>query len=367
MINLSVYKYAGFTTGEMRALEELLEREALHWITLNPETGIYEIILDNQMFSYYRSCPAFFIEMGVHGHVLKGDVGRSWPLEFGIIFHAMMERYYTHFRDKDFDMQNWGITQAVSLWQDTQMDYHQDHKEYKSLGGVQGFCGMLLGYAMRFGPDNERLRVIGTEIKFGKAKEVKLGNVYTYDTPMVTAFLTCFLSGRMDTLIDDGQYICPLDHKTMASFRGDPASRFEMDEGPTGYVFAISVILPEFLKSIKQEDLISKRSTNKIIMNFISKSIPKEGERFKRANVYKSSEQLEAYRRRMLCTGEDIFRCLVRYAATGIVWRDTSKCNNWYMHDCMYLPIHRQNSKSNEIVVLNSIYQKSPVWDTEEV
>ncbi len=366
MINLSVYKDAGFTSEQMRSLEALLDKEKLHWITLNEEIGVYEIVVDNQMLSTYRACPAHFMELYVHGHVLKGTGARSWPLEFGIVFHTMMEYYYAEFREKNFDMQDWGIARAVAEWNDKDMNFHQEHKEFKSLGGVQGFCGLLLGYAIKFGTDNERLRVIGTEIKFGKAQEVLIGSL-RLDMPNIFGWLDVYLSGRMDLLVDDGSFIGPMDHKTMNSFRGDPSMRFELDEGPTGYIYAISTILPNFLKSIGQEDLITKRSTNKILMNLISKSIPKEGERYKRLPIYKSTEQLESYRLRMLATSEDLFRDLVRYAHTNIATRDTSKCTNWWMHDCMYLPVHRQNSRSNELAVLNSFYEKKEIWDTEEV
>lgn len=388
-LNIDVYKTVGFTTEELRSLEQLLEESALHWISLGSE-GIYEIVLDNQMLSTFRQCPSHFIELYVKGLMPKGTGSRSWHLDFGIVFHKMMEIYYKNFREKNFEIQKWAINQGVDTWNAHDMEFHKDHKEYKSIGGVQGLCGLLLGYAMRFGPENERLRVIGTEIAFGKAKEVLLGSLTIFkgipedvlafhaqfpDTyiawgtngPPLDSYLNCFLSGRIDVLVDDGNYICPMDHKTMGSFRNDPAMKFELDEGPTGYVYAVSKILPEFLRSISAEDVLLKRSTNKIVMNFISKSIPKEGDRYKRANLHKTTEQLENYRLRMLATSEDLFRSLVRYAHTGVATRDTSKCTNWYMHDCMYLGVHRQNSKANELIFLDSFFEKRPIWNTEEV
>lgn len=376
-INYEVYKAAGFSHAQIDSLSALLEVADLHWITLNETTGIYELVLDNQMFSTFRQCPAHFVEAYIKGLSLKGEGSRAWPLDFGIIFHKMMEEYYMTFRNPTFDMQKWGIGQAQALWVDMNMDFHSEHKEFKSIGGMAGFCGMLIGYTMRFGPDNERLRVIGTEISFGKAKEVFLGSIWVEridltriivpQDKITVPWLNCYLSGRIDVLVDDGNFICPLDHKTMGSFRSDPTMKFGMDEGPTGYIYAVSKILPEFLKSIGKEDVLIKRSTNKIIMNYISKSIPKEGERFKRDSIMKTTEQLEAYRQRMLLTSEDIFRMLVRFADTGYVWRDTSKCNNWFMHDCLYLPIHRQNSRANELVMINSMYEKNKIWNTEEV
>ncbi len=363
-LNLSLYHDAGFSTTQMRLLEQLLEVNSPHWIKLNPDTGIYELVLDNQMLSTYRQCPAHFIESYVNGYVLKGDGTRSWFLEFGILFHQMIEEYYNEFRNPSFNVQDWGIKHAVAKWADANMDFHQEHKEYKSIGGVQGFCGMLLAYAMNFGAFNERFRVIGTEISFGKAKEVTLGHIFN---PNSIAYLSCYLSGRIDVLVDDGNSICPMDHKTMASFRFDPTMRYEMDEGPTGYIYAVNQILPSFLTAQGLDNALLKRSCNKIIMNYISKAIPKEGERFKRSPIMKTSEQLESYRLRMLTTVEKLFRDLVRYASGNEVDRDTSKCNNWYMHDCTFLGPHRQNSKQNEQVFFQTFFEKKEIWDTEDV
>ena len=374
-LNISTYHDAGFSTSQMRMLEDFLEKNPLHWINLNSETGIYELTLDNQMMSTFRSCPAHFVEAYVNGLVPKGTGARSWYLDFGILFHKMIEQYYTEFRTPQFIMNEWGIKRAIAAWKDAEMDFHAEHKEYKSMGEIQGFCGLLLAYAMKFGPENERLRVIGTEIAFGRAKEVPLGSVHNCTGEYLlskkpipgAAFLNCFLAGRIDVLVDDGGSIAPLDHKTMASFRSDPISKFELDEGPTGYVFAVNSILPVFLASQGLENAILQRNCNKIIMNFISKAIPKEGERFKRLPILKTTEQLEEYRLRMLATGEDIFKTLVRYASTGCVVRNTSSCTNWYMHDCTFVGLHRQNSNANEQLMKNTFFEKAKIWNTEEV
>jgi hypothetical protein len=375
-LNLSIYKDAGFSTSQMRSLEALLESNpSIHWITLSPHTGIYELVLDNQMFSTFRSCPSHFIELYVNGYVPKGEAHRLWFLEFGILFHKMIEIYYNEFRSSSFNIQDWAFARCIKEWNDREMDYFSEHKEYKTIGGCMGLAGLLLSYATRYNSENERLRVIGTEISFGHNKEVPLGTLKTstYHFNSIdlsqsygpSDWLNCHLSGRIDVLVDDGTSICPLDHKTMSSFRFDPTLKFEVDEGPTGYVYAVNQILPSFLRNMGLPPELLKRSCNKIIMNFISKSIPKEGERFKRIPIMKTTEQLEAYRSRMLATAEDIFRALVRYASTGAAWRDTSKCNNWFMNDCTYLHLHRQNSRENELLVLNSFFEKKEIWNTE--
>jgi len=374
-LNLSLYHDAGFSTSQMRTLEQFLESSPLHWITLS-ENGIYEIVLDNLMMSDFRSCPSYFLENHIKGLQVKGLGGRSWHLDFGILFHKMIEIYYQQFRLPNFDMRKWAVDEGMKAWASADLNYHSEHKEYKSIGGQMGFVGLLLAYATRFSAENERIRVIGTEISFGKAKEVYLGRHDIFhsidgDNEVVDAtdawtWLKCYLSGRIDTLVDDGTSICPMDHKTMGSFRFDPAQRFEMDEGPCGYIYAVNQILPAFLESQDMSGLLN-RNCNKIIMNFISKSVPKEGERFKRIPILKTSYQLEEYRKRMLQSGEDIFRALVRYANTGTMLRDTSKCTSWYMHDCPYLAIHRQNSADNQLAVIDSFFERKKIWDTETV
>ena len=297
---------------------------------------------------------AFFIESFVNGIRLKSG-GRAWYLEFGILFHKMIEEYYTHFREPGFDAIDWAVKQGAQEWKKMDMDFHKDHKEYKTIGGFQGLAALLLSYAATFSKDNERLRVIGTEIGFGKNKEVPLGlngGVYFY------------LSGRIDLLVDDGVFICPVDHKTMGTFRRNPTAQFEIDEGPTGYVYAVSRIL----RSIVPEELYLRRKCNKIQMNFISKTpVQPEANRFQRVPLFKTEAALENYNYRQLATGKSVFETLLRYFLGYPAMRDTSKCTNWYNTGCHYLPIHRQQSVRDEEIIKNSLYQIQPIWDTETV
>ena len=362
-LNLSIYHDAGFSTQQMRSLHSFLESNPLHWIQVSPD-GVFELVLDNQMMSDYRACPSYFIE----AHILGiGSRGSNWYLEFGIWFHEMMKTYYTEFRETGFDMQNWAVNQGRMEWDKLNLDKHRDHKEYKSMGGFLGCMGLLVSYAMHFSAENERLRVIGTEIGFGHKKEVYLGSVTLfYDDyrpcTEIMKYLDCYLSGRIDLLVDTGDSICPLDHKTRGSFYPDPVLEYETDEGPTGYLYAVK----QMTQAIIPQGMMN-RNTNKIIMNFISKSIPSESKpRFKRSTVYKTDEQLESYRLRMLSTQESIFRDLVRFSSSLAVSRDTSKCQQWHRHECSFFAIHRQNSSANEELIRISNYDRREIWNTEE-
>lgn len=371
-VNISLYHDAGFSSSQLRSLEALLARNpSVHWITLNSETGIYEMVLDNSLMSCFRSCPQLFMYTWVEGYA---GTGRSWILEFGSLFHKMVEFYYQDFRKKDFDVSKWAIQRAAYEWAEAKMDVFSQNKEYILIGGITGFCTLLLAYSARFSADNERLRVIGTEIAFGRNKEVPLGSLYTNISinPMYRAgasynWLDIFLAGRIDVLVDDGSAICPLDHKTKGTLRNDPAKYYEIDEGPTGYIYAVSKILPKLVSEMGiRDEAILQRSCNKILMNYISKAPTADPtDRFRRLPIFKSEDQLESYRIRMLNTAEDIFHALIRYASTGQATRNTGICTNHFGSDCGFLPVDRQSTKEAELVVLKANYKKGVIWNTE--
>lgn len=349
-----VYQDLGYSVGTIDSLCTFLSNHPeIYWIKLGSD-GLFELVLDNQMLSTYRGCASHFFEAYVRGVVTRSG-GRSWQLDFGALFHERVEEYYMLFRQPDFNVYKWAIQDTTKAWQAKDMEAHAMHKEFKSLGGITGLSSILVLYATKYSQENERLRVIATEISFGKNKEVPMGR---------SGGVRLFLSGRIDVLVDDGVFIAPMDHKTKGSFRNDPTRSYEVDEGPTGYIFAMNSILSRLVP----KDQIIRRKCNKITMNYISKAATDNPlDRFRREPIYKTQEQLEDYRLRMVYTAEDIFRDLIRFVQTGIVERDTSKCTNWYMHDCPYLAIHRQNSKRDEDAIRNSLYKIAPIWDTELV
>lgn len=372
-INMSIYHDAGFSSSQMRSLEALLERNpSIHWITLNPTTGIYELVLDNSLMSCFRTCQSLFMNTWVEGYTSIG--GRSWILDFGTLFHKLIEIYYKEFRTPSFKVVDWAIYQGAHEWEAANMDYFRDkHKEFIAIGGKPGFCALLAQYSSRFSAENERLRVIGTEIAFGRNKEVPLGEIYPSINPSqyISPFapmLKVFLAGRIDVLVDDRTSIGPLDHKTKGTLRNDPQKFYEIDEGPTGYVYAVSSILPKLISSLGLETELVQRSCNKILMNYISKLPTADPmERFKRLPIMKTQDQLESYRLRMLATAEDIFHALVRYASTSAAIRSTDRCTGMYGSDCPFLAVHRQSSVESENQILKQFYVKRPIWNTEEV
>ena len=361
-VNYPAYHDAGYTSKQLESLQLLLESHpSIHWIALNPKTGLYEIFVDNSIMSSFRGCPQSFIYTWVEGYQ---SLGRSWILDFGSCFHKMVEIYYKTFRSEGFDLIDWAVRQGAECWKKFNMDAHSHVKEYITMNGVKGFCTLLAAYGARFSSDNERLRVIGTEIAFGHKKEVPLG--YVTSAISKTPYLECFLSGRIDVLVDDRSSICPLDHKTKGTLRNDPSKGYELDEGPTGYIYAVNSILPALISELGLEPEMLNRNCNKILMNYVSKAPTTDpNERFRRLPILKTSYQLEQYKNRMLITAEDLFRTLIRYAESGQVYRDTSKCTNMYGSDCPFIAIDRQGSKENELVVIKSAFKAGPIWNTE--
>ena len=341
-------------------LLEFLECTPLPWLYYDYTKEKLIVVVDNHMMGIYRNCPQHFINSMVLGYAKKSDTvidsqQRIWFLDFGIVLHKMFELYYQNFRKPDFDVTKWATDRAVAEWNEMGMDIHSEHKEYKLIGGVYGLAGILMQYSMVMSPQNEKLRIIGTEVAFGRRGEVPLH---------IGEDIEIYLAGRLDLVVDDGYFICPMDHKSKGYFSGDPALEYETDEGPTGYVYALSKILP----TLVPEEQILKRDCSKILMNLISKkATATPEERFKRVAIRKTSYQLEEYQDRMLSTVMNLVSDMERFANSTRVQRNTTACFNWHRSLCQYKDVCRQQSRDAEQGTLNNGFIKLPIWNTEAV
>jgi hypothetical protein len=287
--------------------------------------------------------------------VHENERQRAWFLDFGIILHKLIELYYREFRNEGFDVIKWATQRATEEWFNMKMDVHAEHKEYKLIGGLHGFVGLLCQFSHVFTPQNEKMRIIGQEVSFGKRGEVPL---------FIGESIEIYLAGRMDLIVDDGYFICPMDHKSEGYFKGDPAIRYETEEGPTGYIFALHKILPQIIG----EEQILKRDCNKIIMNLISKKpTPTPGERFKRVPLRKTTEQLNQYQERMITTCMHLLDDVKRLTLVLPVHRNTFACTDWKHGLCQYRDVCRQSSFAGEQATLRNGYVQVALWDTEAV
>lgn len=342
-------------------LKEFLASANLPWLFWSEEKQKFIMVIDNHLASMYRACPQHFMYYALRGigkksAVKENEVDRVWFLDFGIVLHRMIELYYRDFRKPGFDPQEWASVRAAEEWTKMNMNVHAQHKEFQSIGGMYGFVGLLFQFATVFTSENEKLRIISQEVSFGKAGEVPI---------YIGPYLEIYLSGRLDLVIDDGYFICPMDHKSMAYFKNDPAIIYFTDDGPTGYVYALSKILP----SIVPEDHILKRDCSKILMNLISKKPTTNPiERFKRIPLRKSTYDLETYKTRMTKTALHLFQDVEDLVLGGVQpYRNTKMCQNWMHYPCTYFDLCRQNSKEGEEATIKNGFVQIKLWDTEAV
>ena len=358
--------YSGPST---RLLDFISDNPTIHWIKFNKETERIELVLDNHMLSTYRKCPTYamyaFVEglrkkapTAMPGMVLSKQTERVWFLEFGILLHKVLEHYYKEFRNHNFDRFEFVTVMITRYWIDMEMGKFKNENEFISIGGLTGFIQLIYEFVVTYSAENEKIRVLGTEISFGKSHEVPL----TLHQDHLDVDI--YLSGRIDILVDDGYFISPLDHKSFAYFKGDPISRYVNDDGPTGYIFALKNILPK----VVPEELFLKRDCNRILMNLISKkSTPTPKDRFKRFHIFKTEYQLEQYRQRQIQTSLRLLEDLERYIRQEPVIRNTDQCTQWFFRQCPFYDIDRQGSKESELLTIKNGFLKLPIWDTETV
>lgn len=340
-----------------------------HWLEINPEDGAIEIFLDHHALSSYRACEAYF-ELNILNSIRPKH--RIWNLDFGVLFHSMIEEFYESKKAGNYELLDW-LSHAIIYWEKYKFEEHSEHKMFKVLGGLHGFVVMLTQYADHFAKEADRLRVIGTEIKFGKQKEVLLGEfkIDELDRPKEEFFtncivetrkVRCYLTGRIDFLMDNGIALGPLDHKTSAFFSGNPADGYDPQDGMTGYVFATKQLVTKMFPEIASE-----RKLDRIWMNFASISPDKDGDpmkRFRRIPIFKTEWQLERYRQRQLST----FKKILEFILSGreADWA-TDRCSNFWRRDCQYKNLHRQNSASNMLTILNNDFVQGKSWDPEHM
>lgn len=342
-----------YLTFEQFAIASALA-DRLHWLRINPEDHVLEIYLDHHALSMFRACPAHFHLTMVEGRRGKGG---EWSLEFGILFHRLMEYYYGNFRRSDFAVRQ-VVELGTDLWYQGKFEQYKEITKYKTLGGIEGLKGLIIMYSLRYQSENERLRVIAAETYFGKAKEVPLQLEPTPYAPF-----RLYYAGKIDLLVDDGTNIGPMDHKTHADFRGkDPNDFYTVQDGMTGYVYASRYMI----RNVLNLDVMSRRA-NSILMNHVQVKPAKTiHEQFSRIRMHKTDAQLEEFRTRQIATARDIMNMLYGTFQDPPIqpWWDTSHCSNWFHKECMYKPLHRVDP-ANQFVVLNSDYDVKPIWDPE--
>jgi hypothetical protein len=357
-----------------------------HWVRYISETNTVELYLDNYMLSAARQCEAkFYLE-----HLLwvkpRYDTTRRkpWFLDFGEYIHWCVELFYNSYKEHGEPplVDKW-IIECKTHWNYMKMDDYgkledsqsSDYKKYVEVKGWEGVSGLLIQYYAFY--MDLRNRIIDTEITFGHNKEVYLGeffldNMYLHKLDSVYSvegeykIVKCYLTGRIDLLVDNGYKIGPVDHKTTHKFDGWEHLDFNPHDGMTGYILAIN----EIMKKYKDMGLTKLPSCTGGWIYHISACTPstprdktkRPEPRFKTTPIDKTEIALSDYKQRQLSTFKRIAEMLFNDKTPE--W-NTTICNNIFFRPCEYKQIHEQPSNEWEGMI-KQFYQISTPWDTRE-
>jgi hypothetical protein len=339
------------------------------------EDGVIEMYCDNHILSTIRMCEAKFYEEQL-AHVGSKEQ-RYFSLEFGAWLHECLELYYKCFKETGEApvLDTWTIA-CLALWKEYNIDYfapppgqltkdmYGDAKKYYNLckwdtaGAVNRLLIQYYAFYM-----NQRMRVVDTEISFGRAREVFLGLFYADFADFQDVTVRCYLTGRIDLLVDNGSKIGPVDHKSTARFDGYESNDFDPHEGITGYIFAINSILARIRENEVCGSVAIPQACNSGWIHHIS--LADSEPRFKPTYVSKTPQQLEEYRKRQLRTCRRIYELAAASTTLedyGGFEMNTSICNNIYNSPCSFRELHRQPF-GQRAGTITQFYEIKPAWD----
>lgn len=293
-----------------------------------------ELYADHHMLSSLRKCEGYFVESILN----RSFRGRAWFFDFGIWIHECVEYMYTYYlKNQEYCSVPQLVDFGALRWNQLKIpEYHRDNKNYIKMGGFSGASKLLLDYWRNYGQTREPYKIIGTELPFGRDKEVYLGEI-----EIGGQRVRCYYSGRIDIIADDGYSLLVLDTKSANRFSGDESDNFNPHEGMMGYVYALREIVKKNFPSIQ-------KPANRVVINHISVADVKDyRERFKRTPITYSYAQLDEWRVRQLRTFKRLYELSVLGETAD--W-NTDTCNNMYFSDCAYKGLHRLDAASREIV-----------------
>ena len=337
--------------------------------------GVLEMYVDHHMMSTMRTCEAKFYEEQLEH--LGTRTQRYFSLEFGQWLHEVLEHYYAYHKENNRPpvLDTW-LQESWELWLTYELDsfapkpgtltkdMYGDTKKYYNLckwdakaSIMQLLCQYYAYYL------NQSMLVVDTEISFGRAGEVFLGYVCVGDKIRIR----CFLTGRIDLLVDNGAKIGPVDHKSTARFDGYESNDFDPHEGITGYIFAINSILKNRAAEGVAGGIAVPQVCNTGWIYHIS--LADSESRFKPTPITKTPQQLEEFRLRQLRVCKRIYELAIatpKLESYGQIEFATDKCNNIYNSPCPFRELHRQPFVQRTGVI-TQFYEIKPVWNPAEV
>lgn len=337
--------------------------EKYPWIKYNPLTNELEMFLDHQMLSTFRTCEGKFLLEHLLNIRPKGH--KAWSLVFGAWMHFCLETYYEHIRThegKPPDPMAW-LAYAKDKWTKLNLDSYKDiDDKYTDVGGWEGACSLLVQYYTFY--MEQRLRVVATEIPFGFNREVYLGQFRLLlwngiNNCRIDVIVKCYLTGRIDMIVDNGSVIGPVDHKHTHYFRGDEWDKFNPQDGITGYIFADNKIIEQFFPGYKKPCLNGWIFHIQGHAAAINKKTKELRPRFKVSRIDKMPSQLEDYAVRNVATFKRIAELI--FGLKDPEW-NTNACHNIYNRDCEYLPVHKQPREEWQHII-EQFYHITTPWN----
>lgn len=366
-------------------------QQRYHWIKYRPNDNTIEMYLDNFMLSGARLCEAKFHldhllwlkPKSIIPNLPEGKVIRKpWFFDFGEFIHWCLEQFYNNFKlYKQPPLVDEWLGKCQEKWKEMDMDgyansiHPSDVKKYEEVKGWNGVCRLLCAYYAYY--MDLRLRIIDTEITFGHNKEVKLGE-FNLDLGTRPCWecnhfvddynIECYLTGRIDLLVDNGYKIGPIDHKTTHKFDGYEHTEFNPHDGITGYIYAINQILGRYNLADNTGRPIVCNGGWIYHISATDPPVPRDKSktqqpRFKITPIDKSPTQLEDYKARQLSTFKRIAELV--FLARVPDW-NTLACNNMFFRDCEFKPIHEQPSDQWPHII-NQFYEIKNPWDTRNM
>lgn len=318
------------------------------------DDGVPELYADNHILSHLRLCEAFFVESFLNNLHQKGE--RSWSLEFGIWFHKVVETFYTAKNLQCSDL----VTIASEFWMQNDMQYFNSKPEYykvcAKIGGLTGAIQLVVDYWRMYGEGRDTLKVIGTELSFGRGKEVPIVDEAT--RLLLNLPFRCFYCGRMDAIGDDGASIFPVDHKTTSTINPLTTGRdFKPHDGMQGYVYTLNQIAKSYFPTLQ-------RTCNKAMVNHVQVNYSADyTKRFKRTTLHYSPLELEAWRVRQVRSFRKLWEIAVEEQAPD--W-NTSTCHDIYNYPCPFRLLHEQDPV-NRNSYLQAHYVQIEPWGHDMV
>lgn len=324
-----------------------------HWIQYNPKDQLIEMFCDNHMLNTLEQCEMkFFTE-----HLLNvRPIGhKSWSLSFGAYLHYCFEVYYRFLRDnegKNMPIDDF-LKYGKEKWYELKLDGYSEDKKYKTLGGLDGALNLLTMYWAYY--HDLRVRVVDVEIAFGKNREVLLGEFYL-PIELGNNPVRCYLTGRIDLIVDNGNKIGPVDHKHHAVFRGDEYKKFNPHDGVTGYILAVNSVMSQLYPKYFEQG----RQCLSSWVYHISAAF--RTDRFKVTPIDKVPEQLEEYKARKV----EEFKRIADIIFNGASPRwNTNACSNIYNRECEYKVLHEAPSKEWPNLI-KSHYNITEAWNPDK-